>query len=121
MPTIEAPDNRPPGDLFNIKISDLFSDDDRQAALQLQQQLTHQLGHTVSEREQLVYVIEKQRQQRKRKEAQKTCTITKEHLRIPTSQYHEMELGEVLASQTYSIETFKKPSQHIDHSKPREQ
>ena len=32
-----------------------------------------------------------------------------------------MELGEELASQTYSIETFKKPSQHIDHSKSREQ
>ena len=106
MPTIEAPDNPPSGDLFNIKISDLFNDDDRQAALQLQQQLTHQLGHAMSEREQLVDVIENERQQRKRKEAKKTFTITKEHLRIPTSQYHEMELGEKLISQTHSIETF---------------
>ena len=90
-------------------------------ALKLQQQLTRQLGHTMSEREQLVDVIEKERQQRRRKEAQKTFTITKEHLRIPTSQYHEMELGEKQTSQTHLIETFKKPSQHRDHSKPREQ
>ena len=62
LPTIEAQDNPPSGDLFNIKISDLFNDDDRQAALQLQQQLTHQLGHTMSEIEQLVDVIEKERQ-----------------------------------------------------------
>ena len=32
-----------------------------------------------------------------------------------------MELGEELTSQTHSIETFKKLSQHRYHSKPREQ
>ena len=29
LPTIEAPDNPPSGDLFNIQIFDLFNDDDR--------------------------------------------------------------------------------------------
>ena len=34
-PTIEAPDGPPSGNLFNIKVSELFNDEDSQAALEL--------------------------------------------------------------------------------------
>ena len=39
LPTINAPNDPPSGNLFNLKITDLFSEDDRQSALQLQRQL----------------------------------------------------------------------------------
>ena len=36
LPTINAPNDPPSGNLFNPKITDLFSDEDRHSALQLQ-------------------------------------------------------------------------------------
>ena len=100
---------RPPsGNLFNIKISDLFNDEDRQAALEPQKQLTTQLEQTINEREIQVEEIEMERESRKKK-AQK-----KIHIR----QYHEMEIGRA-SVRSHSTETFKKPTQHKDLSKPR--
>ena len=51
LPTINAPNDPPSGNLFNLKITDLFSEDDRQSALQLQRQLTQTQENLVEELE----------------------------------------------------------------------
>ena len=52
LPTINAPDDLPSGNLFNLKITDLFSDEDSQSALQLQGQLIQTQVSLVDELEQ---------------------------------------------------------------------
>ena len=42
LPTIAAPDNPPSGNLMNMKLSDLFCEEDKDTAMQLQQQLLQQ-------------------------------------------------------------------------------
>ena len=69
----------------------------------------------MNEKEQLVDLIKKERKQRKIKEARKTITITKEHPRIPTSQYHEIELGNELTSQIHSIEAHSTQTNLVFH------
>ena len=68
LPTIEAPDDPPSGSLFNIKISDLFNAEDRQASLELQKQLTTQLEQTINEREIQVEEIEMEKESRNKKQ-----------------------------------------------------
>ena len=51
LPTIEAPYDPPSGNLFNIKISDVFNAEERQTALELQKQLTTQLEQTIGGRQ----------------------------------------------------------------------
>ena len=67
LPTTEAPDDPPSGNLFNIKFSVLFNAEERQAALELQKQLTTQLEQTINEREIQVEEIEMERESRKKK------------------------------------------------------
>ena len=51
LKTINAPNDPPSGNLFNLKITDLFSDEDRQCALQLQRQLIQTQVNLVDELE----------------------------------------------------------------------
>ena len=46
LPAIVAPDNQTSGNLMNMKLSDLFCEEDKDVAMQLQQQLLQQQQRT---------------------------------------------------------------------------